>query len=216
MVADGVRYEVHGIAHGQRGRFNRASAAVRDLVAREVAAWTAEPGSMVLTEPHLARLFDLDRSLELVVVNPLRRLPKRVLFAWLLKILVMLPLVPFAGPVMVVMGWLTRDPEYRMIRLALRDPEALPELRAHYDAARPPVADLVARFPRDGAGSFGLAYSMNMADAVRSRVAGGDVVVVHLLVGLAHERELAYLLAQSATTDRRKAAWRESGVNTPR
>ena len=102
---------------------------------------------------------------------------------WLAQFVPMLLLLPFAG----VATRLSRDPEWPYIRAALRDPRALAPLAEVHERLQAPTA--LEETARSLGERFRRTYSTAMAEsAVQARRPEDDVV--HLVVGLAHVRDL--------------------------
>jgi hypothetical protein len=182
-----TEWAIHGIAHGQR-RVMRLAPDVLDTIRAEVAGW-AGAGETVLLEPGFATTLGLDGALELEVPNLLGLLPPRQLFGFVVRFLLLLPLLPFA----LVLTRFSRDPEWPYLRAALRDPRAMVPLAEAHELLQPTNA-MEEAAPSAGE-RFRLAYSTAMAHAAvrRAPAAGGRV---HVLVGLGHVRDLVRLLGE--------------------
>jgi hypothetical protein len=180
----GVEWDIHGIAHGQR-RSMRMAPEVRAFLAAEVAAWRAA-GDGVLLEPGFAKTLGLDGELDLDVGNALALLETRDTLVFLLALVPMLVLLPVAG----LLTRLSRDPEWPYARAALRDPRSIVPLARAHELLQPTV-EMEEAAP-SASERFRRAYSRAMADAARRRA--GDHLRVHLVVGLAHVRDLEPLL----------------------
>ena len=184
-----VEWSISGIAHGQR-RTMRVSPEVRTFLQSAVRAWQ-DAGDTVLLEPGFAKTLGLDHDLELHVANPLTLLRARDILRFVLAVLPALALLPLAW----FLTRLSRDPEWPYVRAALRDPGSMVPLAEAHALLQPTAA--MERTAPTASERFRLAYSRAMADAARARVGApvaGSTTSVHLLVGLAHVRDLEALL----------------------
>ncbi|HEX2849941.1 MAG TPA: hypothetical protein VHN98_05290 [Acidimicrobiales bacterium] len=183
---DHTTWTVHGIAHGQRGVM-RLHEDVAAAIRESVETWTAN-GDVVVFEPGLARLLHLPPHHDLIVDNPLRALRGRDVVRALATVGAALALLPTA-PLLVR---LSRDPEWRYVRAALRDPAVLGAANDAYSRLHlpPPLEGETS----GASGRLRLAYSRAMFDAAAERATAEPGRPVHLVVGLAHVPDLVWML----------------------
>jgi hypothetical protein len=178
---------LHGIVHGTN-RWLKLQPGVVEVIRAQIDRWVAD-NEPVYVEPHFGKILGCDSALELKGPNPLERFQ-------IADVLALLPRVAFAFlslPFAPIGTRLSRDPEWPYIRAALRDASALRAANEVHAMLRVPLP--LERDVFDRSGRFKFAYSQSMLDVALGRVGGARRV--HLIVGIAHVADLAWLIPQT-------------------
>jgi hypothetical protein len=185
----GVEYHVHGILHGQRRVLKVGEEVLREI-RYLVESWDSPPRSAVGLERGFSKLVGIDERHDLHYTRDFLR---RVGIGGVLRVLLVLPLIPFAP----IAFRFSRDPMTRALPTAMKDMAGLRRYRGSYLAEQLPARIGIELSKRSGE-RFRIAHSEAQAAAAIERASTLGVAVMHVVVGLAHEREVAYLLSSSA------------------
>jgi hypothetical protein len=186
VQAGGVEYRIHGILHGQR-RVLKIGDDVRTTIHDLVIGWDDPPRSGVALERGLAKMLGVSEAYDLRYTEAFLR---RVGLRGIARMLLILPLLPIA-PIVVRF---TRDPFDRPIRTAMSDLGASRRLRALYLRCELP-GRIAFDLDRVSLNRVRVAHSEAQAEAAIERAESQGVKTMHLVVGLAHENDLVFLLS---------------------
>jgi hypothetical protein len=187
----GIEYHVHGIVHGQR-RVARVGGDVRAAVRSAIAAWDDPPSSGVCLERGVAGVFGVSDGYELRYTERLvRSAGGRLLVRTLLRALLLLPVLPFASLLM----RLSRDRTTRELPHAMRSLPAFFTFRRRYLATELPPRIALDLDRGHASGRLRVLHSEAQAEAAVQRAEELGVRVMHVIVGLAHEADVAHMLA---------------------
>ncbi|HVE91100.1 MAG TPA: hypothetical protein VNE62_02205 [Actinomycetota bacterium] len=194
VVAGGIVFRIHGIAHGQ-GFAAKPGAELKQLVRTAAGSFEQGPDCGYATEGGFVRLFGLPEDRQLRYGQALmRRAGARRIVRMLLSAALIPPVLPFLS----VVSRMSRDASMREAVASLSDPRRLVRARrliALYDLPQPIDAELKMATKRD----FGLLHSEEMARELLRVARERGVRKMHAIVGLGHEAEMVWALPRLAS-----------------
>lgn len=190
VVRDGIAYHIHGVLHGQR-RAVRVGADVREAIRSSILAWDEPPSTGVCLERGMAKVFDVPGHLDLRYTDVfVRKAGARSVLRSAVRLTVTLPLLPLYPVFMLA----SRDPLTRELRHAMKSFPRFRAFRMRYLASELPACIRIDLDRHHPSGRNRVLHSECQVEAAVQRAEQLGVRVMHVVVGLGHENDLAYLL----------------------